>query len=297
MEVHLVDGTYELFRYFFGQPSYLALDGREVGAVRGVLGSLLSMLESGVTHLGIATDHVVESFRNEMYAGYKTGEGIDETLFGQFPLLESSLVQLGFMVWPMVEYEADDGLASAAALAIQDSRVERIVICSPDKDLAQCVSGERVIVRNRRTEVDSDEGAIEKHFGVLPASIPDWLALVGDSADGFPGIKGWGKKSASTVLHFYGHLEDIPAEFHGWDEQLKRSVRGAAGLSAKLSADKDQALLFRDLATLRNDYPAFANIDELEWMGPCNDFEATCEYLGAPRLIERIHRLCPKTLE
>jgi 5'-3' exonuclease len=293
MKVYLVDGTYELFRYYFAQPSHLATDGKDVGAVRGVVSSMVSMLEAGVTHLGVATDHIVESFRNEMYLGYKNGDAIEKELLGQFSLLERCLFSLGLMVWPMIEYEADDALASASSLAANDPHVEQIVICSPDKDLAQCVVGDKIIMRNRRTEVDLNEMNILEHFGVLPASIPDWLALVGDSADGFPGLKGWGKKSAATVLCHYGHLESIPATASGWDQGLVERVRGATSLAARLAQEMEQALLFRDLATLRQDFPCFVHIDELAWNGPEEDFAEVCDYLGAPQLVERIGRVSP----
>lgn len=291
MNVYLIDGTYELFRYHYGQPSRRAADGREVAATRGVLTSMVSMLESGCRYVGVATDHVVESFRNDLYAGYKTGEGIDAELFAQFPLLEDVLRSLGLTVWPMVEYEADDGLASAAVLAQRDQSVEQVVICSPDKDLAQCVVSDRVIQRNRRTETDANEEGIWSQYGVAPCSIPDWLALVGDSADGFPGLKGWGKKSASTVLAYYERLESIPSSIDAWNAEVRGQVRGAQTLCERLHREMSQALLFRDIATLRTDFPAFSNIEDLRWNGPLIDFEDVCIYLGLPRLSERIARL------
>ncbi|HUY06049.1 MAG TPA: 5'-3' exonuclease H3TH domain-containing protein [Acidimicrobiales bacterium] len=291
MNVVLVDGTYELFRYYYGQPSHRADDAREVGATRGVLASIVSILEDGHRFLGVATDHTVESFRNGLYLGYKTGKGVDTELLAQFPLVEEALRALGVVVWPMVEYEADDALASACARAELDERVDLIIVCSPDKDLAQCVRGDRVIQRNRRTEIDENERAIWEHFGVAPSSIPDWLALVGDSSDGFPGLRGWGKKSASRVLSHYGHLEAIPLSIDGWVEDVRTQVRGAERLCHALADGIEDAFLFRDLATLRRDYSAFDDVDELRWRGPRDDFDEICAYLGAKRLRERIARL------
>lgn len=293
VKIYVVDGTYELFRYHYGQPSHRAADGVEVAATRGVVTSMVAMLESGVTYIGVATDHTVESFRNAMYDGYKTSAGMEEELLAQFPLLEDALRSLGLTVWPMVEYEADDALASACAQAVLDERVEQVIVCSPDKDLAQCVVGDRVIQRNRRTEIDSQEQDVWSQFGVAPESIPDWLALVGDSADGFPGIKGWGKKSASAVVGHYRHLEDIPDRATDWDPKIRAGVRGAEVLSQRLVSEMDDALLFRDLATLRRDSPVFRNVDELRWQGPQSDFAETCAYIGASRLVEKITRLCP----
>jgi len=291
MKVALIDGTYELFRYFFGQPSHRAPDGLEVGATRGVLTSVVTMLVDGHRYLGVATDHTIESFRNDLYPGYKTGSDVDSDLLAQFTLLEEALRSLGVVVWPMISYEADDGLASACARAELDPRVEQVIICSPDKDLAQCVRGDRVIQRNRRTNVDSNEREIWSHFGVAPASIPDWLALVGDSADGFPGLKGWGKKGAATVLSHYGHLEAIPQSVNDWDVSVRTQVRGAEGLCQTLASETQDALLYRDLATLRRDYPAFNDVEELRWRGPREDFDDICAYLGAKRLRERIEGL------
>lgn len=289
--VYLVDGTYELFRYHFGQPSHRAHDGVEVGATRGVLASMVSLLEAGCTHLGVATDHVIESFRNDLYDGYKTGSDIEVDLMSQFPLFERSLRSLGFVVWPMVDYEADDALASACSLAERDHNVSQVIICSPDKDLGQCVSGTRVIQRIRRTGTDLDEEAINERFGIAPKSIPDWLALVGDSADGFPGIKGWGKKSASVVLAHYPHLEEIPRSLDLWADEVRSRIRMVESLHARLFENMDRALLFRDLATLRTDFVAFADIEELRWRGVNDDFEATCDYLGVTGLVQRIRRL------
>ncbi|MEZ5402518.1 MAG: 5'-3' exonuclease H3TH domain-containing protein [Bryobacteraceae bacterium] len=283
MQVHLVDGTYELFRHFFAVPSVIDPTGVEIGAVRGVAASILGMLEGGATHVGVATDHVVESFRNQIYAGYKTGEGVPPLLMAQFPILEDALRAVGVVVWPLVEFEADDGLASAAARAAADDRVERVFVCSPDKDLAQCVSGERVVqLDRRRNALRGRDGVIEK-FGVEPASIPDYLGLVGDSADGYPGLPGWGAKAASTVLARYGILESIPQDPREWNV----NVRGAERLARTLIAQWDDALLYRDLATLRTDVPVFGEVDELRWRGPAPEFAAWCERLQAPDLLRR----------
>jgi 5'-3' exonuclease len=279
VDVYLIDGTYELFRHYYAVPPAKDRDGREVGAVRGVLASLLGMMTVKFTHIGVATDHVVESFRNQLWPGYKTGEGIEPELFAQFPLLEEVLTALGVAVWPMVEFEADDALAAAAARAADDPRVGRVFICTPDKDLAQSVRGGRVVQMDRRNRtIRNEDGVIEK-FGVPPASIPDYLALVGDSADGFPGLKGWGAKSASAVLAKYGHIESIPAD---WAEWRVNATRPAA-LAATLARDRDQALLFRDLATLRTNIALFDNVDELRWNGPTPAFEALAARLDAAR--------------
>jgi len=290
MQVHLVDGTYELFRHYFALPSHLTADGREVAALRGVASSVVGMLADGATHVGVATDHVVESFRNDLYDGYKTGEGMDVDLWTQFHPLEDVLAAIGVAVWPMVEFEADDGLASAAALAAADDRVRRVLICTPDKDLAQCVEGDRVVQVDRRRGTVADHDAVVAKFGVPPASIPDWLALVGDTADGFPGLPRWGAKSAATVLAHYGHVEDIPDDPADWAV----SVRGAATLAAVLAGGRDDALLFRTLATLVRDAPTSASVDDLEWRGPRPDLE---EVLGAhdlSRLAERVRSLAER---
>jgi len=280
MRVHLVDGTYELFRHYFAVPSRTDRDGREVGALVGVVRSLLAMLRDGVTHVGVATDHTVECFRNELYDGYKTGEGLEPELWEQFHPLEDALEALGIRVWPMVEQEADDGLAAAAAKAAGDPRVERVLVCSPDKDLAQCVRADRVVQLDRRKgEIRTEEGVWER-FGVGPASIPDWLALVGDAADGFPGVPRWGAKSASAALGYYGHLESIPADPSEWVV----TVRGSASLATNLREHWDDALLFRDLATLRTDAPVFDSVDELRWCGPTARFAEVCERLDVPEL-------------
>jgi 5'-3' exonuclease len=263
VNVHLVDGTYELFRHFFALPPARDAEGREIAAVRGVLASLRAMVREGATHIGVATDHVIESFRNDLYSGYKTGEGIEPDLWAQFPLLEEALAAAGFVVWPMVEFEADDGLAAAAAIAGADPRVERVIICTPDKDLAQCVRGSHVVQLNRRTNTTFDEAGIIAKFGVTPASIPDYLALVGDAADGFPGLPGWGAKSAARVLFRYGHIEAIPLDPREWDVQVASSVK----LAQTLQREQQNALLFRTLATLRTDIPLFDDVESLRWRG------------------------------
>jgi 5'-3' exonuclease len=279
LDVHLVDGTYELFRHFFALPSTRNANGAEVGALIGVAESLLTMLERGATHVGVATDHVVESFRNELWPGYKTGEGIDPSLRSQFEPLEELLDALGFVVWRMVEFEADDALASAALRAQQDPDVERVFICTPDKDLGQSVVGQRVVQLDRRSgKLRNAAGVVEK-FGVPPESIPDYLALVGDSADGFPGLPGWGSKSAARVLRRFGHLESIPRSPAEWDLE----VRGRTRLAETLAAQWEIALLFRELATLRTDVPAFVDVEELRWAGPRPHHSGICQRLDAGR--------------
>ena len=288
--VHLVDGTYELFRYFLSPGAAFDRSAPpELRAVRGVVASIIGMLDDGVTHLGVATDHVIESFRNGLWPGYKTGEGIDPLLYAQFEPLETALSALGVVVWPMVEFEADDALAAAAAMAARDPRVERVIVCTPDKDLAQCVRGERVVQLDRRTRELRDEDGVRRKFGVSPASIPDWLALVGDAADGFPGLPGWGATSAARVLARYEHLERIPGDAGVWDVP----VRGAARLAATLAAERDRARLFRTLATLRDDAPIGVDVDALRWRGPREDFAAWSARLGPPSLQERAARLAP----
>ncbi|MGZ4133402.1 MAG: 5'-3' exonuclease, partial [Actinomycetota bacterium] len=270
MIVHLVDGTYELFRYHFAVPSAVTEDGREVGGTRGVLGSMLSMLEAGATHVGIATDHVIESFRNALLESYKSGEGVDPAITSQFGLLEDTLRAAGFCVWPMEDYEADDALGAAAVVAAADPRVERVMVCSPDKDLAQCVTADgRVVQYDRRKESLRDFAGVIARFGVEPASIPDYLALVGDTADGIPGVPGWGSKTAAVVLARYKHLEDIPTEPGRWEI----SVRGRANLLRTLADRFDDALLYRRLATLDTTAPTITSIDELRWTGPRDGFE------------------------
>jgi 5'-3' exonuclease len=283
MNVHLIDGTYELFRYFFAVPSAKDAKGQEIGAVRGVLGSVLSMIEAGATHLGVATDHVVESFRNELYFGYKTSEGVEPELLSQFPILEEALQAMGVLVWPMIEFEADDALASAASKAAVDERVAQVIICTPDKDLGQCVVGTRVLQLDRRRETLRDEAGVLAKFGVNPQSIPDYLAVVGDSADGFPGISGWGPKAAALVFSKYPHLEEIPRDWRQWDVSIRRANR----LADSLFAAWDEALLFRKLATLRLDVPVFNSVDDLLWKGPRPEFERMCERLRAPELLRR----------
>lgn len=285
MNVHLVDGTYELFRHYYALPSHRDPDGVEVGAVRGVVGSVLALLEEGATHVGVATDHIIESFRNDRWPGYKTGAGIDPDLLVQFPRLEDALAALGVTVWPMIDLEADDALASAAAVAAADPRVERVVICTPDKDLAQCVTDPRVVQLDRRNQKWLDEAAVRDKFGVEPESIPDWLALVGDSADGFPGLPGWGAKSAATVLARYGHLDAIPADPAAWDV----TVRGAAKLAGTLVDRRAEAELFLDLATLRRD-AAVGAVDDWRWTGPTADFASWADWVGAPALARRAER-------
>jgi len=288
VQVHLLDATYELFRSHFGRPPRSGLDGEPVGATLGVVESVLSLLrEEGVTHLGCATDHVIHSWRNDRYAGYKTDEGMPPELMGQFQLVEDALRALGLVVWPMVEFEADDGLGAAAVRFADHPGVERVVILSPDKDMAQCVREDgRVVTFNRREGKFFDADGVGQKFGVRPASIPDYLALVGDSADGFPGLPGWGARSTATVLQRYPHLEDIPDSVNAWD--LK--VRGAASLARTLAEHRDDALLFRELATLRTDAPIpQSDPDELRWRGVDRPaFEAMAARLRAPRLLERL---------
>jgi 5'-3' exonuclease len=270
VNVHLIDGTYELFRHFFAVPSARDAGGMEVGAVRGVLTSVRRMLDDGATHVGVATDHIIESFRNDLWPGYKTGAGIDPALWAQFPLLEEVLAAYGVKVWPMVEFEADDALGAAAARADADPRVERVFICSPDKDLAQCVRGTRVVQFDRLRRVLRDEAGVVEKFGVPPASMADYLALVGDSADGYPGLAGWGAKSAARVLAAFGHIERIPDDHRQWGVDVAR----AGMLAAVLKRDRAQALLFRELATIRTDVPVFDDVDELAWQGPTPAFAA-----------------------
>ena len=268
MVVHLVDGTYELFRHYHALPSALDADGREVAAVRGVLRSVMGMITQGATHVGVATDHVIESFRNRLWRGYKTSAGVERDLMAQFPVLEDALTALGVVVWPMVEFEADDALAAAAARAAQDPAVEQVIICTPDKDLAQCVRGTRVVQLNRRTRVTLDEAGVVKKFGVPPTSIPDYLALVGDAADGYPGLAGWGAKSSAAVLARFGTLEAIPDDWKEWHANASSPAR----LAETLSRDRKLAYLFRDLATLRTDIPVFDTVDDLRWTGPTPRF-------------------------
>ncbi len=283
MDVHLIDGTYELFRYFYAVPAAADVNGQEVGAVRGVLGSVLSMIERGATHLGVATDHVVESFRNDLYPGYKTSEGVDPELLSQFPILEDALTAMGVLVWPMVYFEADDALASAAAKAARDDSVQQVLICTPDKDLSQSVVGSRVVQLDRRREILRDEAGVVTKFGVKPQSIPDYLAVVGDSADGFPGLPGWGAKAAALTLSQYPRLENIPKDWREWHA----SIRKARPLSESLFNAWNDALLFRTLATLRLDVPVFDTVGDLRWQGPHSNFEEFCVRLKSPDLLRR----------
>jgi 5'-3' exonuclease len=275
LDVHLVDGTYELFRHYHALPSARDAEGREVAAVRGVLASILGMISAGATHVGVATDHVIESFRNRLWSGYKTSAGVERDLLAQFPILEDTLVALGIVVWPMVEFEADDALAAAAAAAARDPRVARVLICTPDKDLAQSVQGTRVVQLNRRTRAVRDEAGVVEKFGVTPESIPDYLALVGDAADGYPGLPGWGAKSAAAVLARFGHLEAIPEDPLLW----RANVMNAGALARTLVRERDRAFLFRELARLRTDIPLFDSIDELQWHGPTPAFAGLAERL------------------
>ncbi|HXW52402.1 MAG TPA: 5'-3' exonuclease H3TH domain-containing protein [Candidatus Acidoferrales bacterium] len=281
--MYLVDGTYELFRHYYAVPSSTDAKGREIGAVRGVLGSVLSILEGGATHIGVATDHVIESFRNELYRGYKTGAGVPADLFAQFALLEEMLDAMGVVVWPMVYFEADDALASAAAKASRDRRVARVIICTPDKDLSQSVVGTRVVQLDRWRELVRDEGGVIAKFGVGPASIPDYLALVGDSADGYPGIVGWGAKAAAETLSRYEHLEKIPKNWEKWHSSMTR----ARSLSSALFGAWDEALLFKKLATLRLDVPVFKTVENLRWKGPRSNFDRLAQGLRAANLSRR----------
>ncbi len=268
MDVHLIDGTYELFRHYYALPSLTDPHGHEVAAVRGVLTSVLGMITAGATHIGVATDHVIESFRNRLWPTYKTSAGVEPELLAQFPLLEEALAAMGVVVWPMVEFEADDALAAAAAAAARDPRVHRIFICTPDKDLAQCVRGTRVVQMNRRARSLRDEAGVIAKFGVPPASIPDYLALVGDAADGYPGLAGWGIKSTAAVLAKFGHLEAIPDDWRTWSVNATHAGR----LADTLARQREQAFLFRTLATLRTDIPVCRSVDELQWTGPTPAF-------------------------
>jgi len=286
MRVHLVDGTYELFRQHFGSASRHR-DSNPNAAAAGVVGSTLALIEDGATHVGVASDHVIESFRNDLYAGYKTGEDMDPEITAQIPVVERALAAAGFTVWPMVEYEADDALGAAARIAGDDERVEQVLIVTADKDLGQCVTGERIVQFDRRNRLIIDEAGVVEKFGVGPASIPDYLGLVGDSADGFPGLPGWGAKSASSVLARYGHIEDIPAAAGQWDVP---GLRGAAKLAATLQAQYDDALLFRKIATIDYDVPVGA-VDDWKWNGPTADFAAVCDDIGNPELVEYAQRL------
>ena len=288
MKIHLIDGTYELFRHYYALPSARDRDGFEVAAARGVLASILGMLKDGATHIGVATDHVIESFRNQMWLGYKTGEGIEPELLAQFTLLEEVLSAAGIVVWPMVEFEADDALASSAAAAARDTRVEQVVICTPDKDLAQCVQSTRIVQLNRRKRVLIDEAGVTRKFGVGPKSIPDYLALVGDSADGYPGLPGWGPVSSAAILAKYSHLELIPKDWREWYV----NAANASGLAHALFSQYDQALLFRELATLKTDIILFDDVEQLRWRGSTPAFAALRARLDAA-VTERKRALQP----
>lgn len=290
MRVHLLDGTYELFRHFYAMPRQADREGHEVAAIVGVLGSVLGMLEGGTTHVGVATDHVIESFRNDLWPGYKTSEGIEPQLLAQFHPLEDALRAMGVVVWAMVEFEADDALAAAAHRAAESADVAQVIICTPDKDLSQCVTGERIVQFDRRKRETRNEQGVVARFGVGPKSIPDYLALVGDSADGFPGVPGWGEKASGAVLGRYQHLERIPATASQWEVP----VRGAARLAAAFQENRALALLFRTLATLRTDVPVFTTVDELRWRGPTADFERVAQQLAMPGLWDRARRI-PRT--
>jgi len=270
LEVHLIDGTYELFRHYYALPSARESNGQEIAAVRGVLASVLGMIKGGATHVAVATDHVIESFRNGLWPGYKTGAGIEPDLLAQFSLLEEALSAAGIAVWPMIEFEADDALAAGATAAARDTRVERVILCTPDKDLAQCVRGTRIVQLNRRTRITFDEAGVVQKFGVSPGSIPDYLALVGDAADGYPGLPGWGAKSSAAVLARFGHLEGIPADWREWHV----NATNASALANTLSTERDRALLFRTLASLRTDIELFDDVDQLRWSGPTPAFDA-----------------------
>jgi 5'-3' exonuclease len=270
LEVYLVDGTYELFRHYYALPSVRDQDGCEIAAVRGVLASVLGMIREGATHVGVATDQVIESFRNGMWPGYKTSAGVEPDLLAQFPLLEDTLSAAGVVVWPMVEFEADDALAAAAVSAAGDPRVERVIICTPDKDLAQCVRGTRIVQLDRRKRVTRDEAGVIQKFGVSPTSIPDYLALVGDASDGYPGLPGWGAKSSAAVLAKFGHIESIPADWREWHV----NASNAGALAQTLAREMESALLFRTLATLRTDIPLFDDVEQLRWNGPTPAFTA-----------------------
>ena len=283
MDVYLIDGTYELFRHYYAVPSAQDDSGQEIGAVRGVLNSVLSLLASGSNYVGVATDHVVESFRNDLYPYYKTSEGVPPELLSQFPIVEEWLDAMGIVVWPMIEFEADDALASAAAKAAGDRSVDRVIICTPDKDLCQCVSGDRIVLLDRRRQIFLNAEGVVTKFGVRPESIPDYLALVGDTADGYPGLAGWGAKAASSVLSVYTHIEDIPKDVQAWHP----AIRNARKLASTLFASWSDALLYRTLATLRTDAPTLRAVEDIRWRRPGPKFADVCNRLKAPKLFER----------
>ena len=288
MRIHLVDGTYELFRHFFGAPSHITSDGKEVGAVRAVANSMLSLIEQGATHIGIATDHVITSFRNELYEDYKDGSEIDPVILSQFLPLEEVLDVLGFTVFPMIKYEADDGLGAAAHKAAQHPEVQQVIICTPDKDLGQCLtSDEKIIQYDRRKQARITYQTVIEKFGVSPESIPDYLGLVGDTADGFPGIKGWGAKSSASLLSHYHHIENIPNDFNEWIPQVRSSQK----LSETLNDDYELALLFKLIATIDYDAPTFEIVDDLRWSGPKQNYDALLRSIDGERIIQRLESI------
>ncbi|MEC7578247.1 MAG: 5'-3' exonuclease H3TH domain-containing protein [Actinomycetota bacterium] len=288
MRIHLIDGTYELFRHFFGAPPHINSKGQEVGAVRAVASSMLSMVNQGATHIGIATDHVVTSFRNELYDGYKDGSDLDPVILGQFNLLEEVLDSLGFMIFPMVDFEADDGLGAAARKAALNPDVEQVIICTPDKDLGQCLTqDEKIIQYDRRKELRITYETVIEKFGVAPESIPDYLGLVGDTADGFPGIKGWGAKSSATLLSHYHHIENIPNDHMEWAMQVRSSQK----LSETLNTDYELALLFKLIATIYYEAPTFEKVSELKWNGPKDNYENILKSIDGDRILQRLDKM------
>ncbi len=288
MRIHLIDGTYELFRHFFGAPSHINNNGQEVGAVRAVASSMLSMVNQGATHIGIATDHVITSFRNELYDGYKDGSDLDPVILGQFNLLEEVLDSLGFMIFPMVDFEADDGLGAAARKAILNPDVEQVIICTPDKDLGQCLTqDEKIIQYDRRKELRITYETVIEKFGVAPESIPDYLGLVGDTADGFPGIKGWGAKSSATLLAHYHHIENIPNDHTEWAMQVRSSQK----LSETLNTDYELALLFKLIATIDYEAPTFETVNQLKWNGPKDNYENILKSIDGDRILQRLDKM------
>lgn len=288
MRIHLIDGTYELFRHFFGAPSHINSKGQEVGAVRAVASSMLSMVNQGATHIGIATDHVITSFRNELYDGYKDGSDLDPVILGQFNLLEEVLDSLGFVIFPMVDFEADDGLGAAARKAALNPDVEQVIICTPDKDLGQCLTqDEKIIQYDRRKELRITYETVIEKFGVTPESIPDYLGLVGDTADGFPGIKGWGAKSSATLLSHYHHIENIPNDHMEWAMQVRSSQK----LSESLNTDYELALLFKLIATIDYEAPTFETVSELKWNGPKDNYENILKSIDGDRILQRLDKM------
>ncbi len=288
MRIHLIDGTYELFRHFFGAPSHINSKGQEVGAVRAVASSMLSMVNQGATHIGIATDHVITSFRNELYDGYKDGSDLDPVILGQFNLLEEVLDSLGFMIFPMIDFEADDGLGAAARKAALNPDVEQVIICTPDKDLGQCLTqDEKIIQYDRRKELRITYETVIEKFGVTPESIPDYLGLVGDTADGFPGIKGWGAKSSATLLSHYHHIENIPNDHMEWAMQVRSSQK----LSESLNTDYELALLFKLIATIDYEAPTFETVSELKWNGPKDNYENILKSIDGDRILQRLDKM------